>query len=154
MRRHRLGHLRENAKLRLVGWERVNANIQDFTKTLKDQGKDWGFSDEEISRIVEVMLCKMMRPTSSPAPARISPLSQPKDPSEPGPSRESTLSHQDHHLSVSSSSIDSEQSSETILSEKSTGDAGRLFSDLQFGLFLHFLTLNEKFLEIILAGVP
>ena len=75
-KRHRVGHLRDCAKLRLHGWQMVNQNIEGFIKSIEDQGADYGFAKRETGRILDVMRSKIISPISTNQSARSSPLSQ------------------------------------------------------------------------------
>ena len=65
-KRHRVGHLRDCAKLRLHGWQMVNQNIEGFIKSIEDQGADYGFAKRETGRILDVMRSKIISPISTP----------------------------------------------------------------------------------------
>ena len=121
MRRHRVGHLRDSAKLRLQGWQRVNQNIEDFMKSIEDQGADWGFSKKQVGRILDVMRSKIISPISTNQAAKCSPLSQ------AGPSSVSISTSSSFSESISTEDF-STQISETSLSEAVTERAGQLFS--------------------------
>ena len=75
-KRHRVGHLRDCAKLRLHGWQMVNQNIEGFIKSIEDQGADYGFAKRETGRILAVTRSKIISPISTNQSARSSPLSQ------------------------------------------------------------------------------
>ena len=58
-----MGHLREDMKRRLPGWETRNDNIREVTKKLEGEGRQWGFTERDIRRTVQAMLGRIIRPT-------------------------------------------------------------------------------------------
>ena len=54
----------------------MNQDIEDFIKSIEDQGADWGFTKRETGRILDVMRSKIISPISTNQSARSSPLSQ------------------------------------------------------------------------------
>lgn len=121
MRRHRVGHLRESAKLRLQGWQRVNQNIEDFMKSIEDQGAHWGFTKKQVERILDVMRSKIISPVTTNQASKCSPLSQ------AGPSSVPISTSSSFSENISTEDI-STQITETSLSEAVTERAGQLFS--------------------------
>jgi len=113
MRRHRVGHLRESAKLRLQGWQRVNQNIEDFMKSIEDQGAHWGFTKKQVERILDVMRSKIISPVTTNQASKCSPLSQ------AGPSSVPISTSSSFSENISTEDI-STQITETSLSEAVT----------------------------------